>query len=133
MIVLGDVLCNVERKRRLAHPRTSGDDDEVGGVESGKLAVEVPKPGRDAGDIRAEPLEFFCSLDRRAEQRVDRCEAFADAMFRDLEHLLFGTVKHVRNRLCHLRGISTDRATDSNEAPTEGMFFDDTGVCLLYT
>ena len=50
LIGLGDVEGDVGGERRLAHAGAPREDDEVGGLQSAHVAVEIGEPGRDAGE-----------------------------------------------------------------------------------
>ena len=93
-----DVLADVERERGLTHARSSGDDDQVAGLESGGHPVEVGEAGGNAGDIGrvVAVVERLDAFDDGREQLADHLEVLraARALLGDMQHLRLGLVEH---------------------------------------
>jgi len=93
----GDVFGNVERKRRLPHRGATGENDEIGGLQTRGLFVEIDVAGGNAGDLAGvgSVVEFLDAVDDELERLPDGDEAgeTAGAGFGDLEDLGFGFVE----------------------------------------
>ena len=81
-------------------------------METGELAIEIPKPGRHTGDFGTEPIQLFRTLDGRTEERIDRGEPVADAAFGHRKDRLLGPIQYLADRLVHRRGKAAEVTAD---------------------
>src|SRR5207244_11516006 len=63
---------DVGRQRGLTHRRTPGEDDEVGGVQSAELLVEIGEPGRHAHRLT---VALECRLGQRSEEHTSELQS----------------------------------------------------------
>jgi len=115
------------------HTGTTGDDDEVAGLQAGGHAVEVGKAGRHAGDFRGvlAVMQFLNALDHLREQRVDVHEALlvACAHFGNGEYFLFGGVEQFFGIAAErVKRIGGDFVTGHDEVAQDGALAHDLGI-----
>jgi hypothetical protein len=130
-IALGrDVLRNIEDEARLPHRRSSGDDDEVAGLQAARYLVEVCKAGWDARN------QAFL-----LEQLLDLREALLDQVAHRHEAGLQPIVGHGKDRalslvedqvglLVRLVRIGDDLVRCINEVSQRRLLLDDPCVVL---
>ncbi len=87
-----EVRRHAETERRLSHAGTSGDDDEVSGLEAGRQPIEVAEAGGGPGDVGAGFVQGGDALEALFQQLLDVAELRGDAALRKLEDDLLGTV-----------------------------------------
>jgi len=129
------ILGNIEGERGLAHGRTTGDDDQVAGLEPGSLLVEIGEPGGDTGDVRriVPVVQFLNPFDDLGEQGIDVHEAVAVAGtgLGNGEDLRFGLVEEaLRIPSQRIEGIGGDFIGDGHQLPQHRPFTDDFRIAL---
>ncbi len=94
----GCVLGNVDGERRLAHRRSTGNDNQVAGLQAGGQFVELVEAARDTRDIAAFLVQQVDAVHRRRKNLLERPEAgpASRAGLGDLEHEAFGFVDQLR-------------------------------------
>ena len=88
---------DAEGERRLTHGRTSADNDQVVGLQTGEAVVEVVVAGGDTGDGFAPLVEQFEFVERVGEQLLHRGHVFGELVLVDLEHERLGSVDDRRH------------------------------------
>jgi hypothetical protein len=95
----GDVEGDVGRQRRLAHRRSSGQDDQVGGLQPAQAAVDVAKPGRYARKIAVAHIGGVGHVNRGLDRVGEGLEtAIVAPGFGKLEQAAFGVLDLVGGR-----------------------------------
>jgi len=87
-----EVRRHAETECRLPHAGTSGDDDEVAGLEPGRQSVEVAEAGGGPRDVGAGFVQGGDALEALLQQLLDVAELRGDAALRKLEDDLLGAV-----------------------------------------
>ena len=97
----------VERLR-LPHARTSGDDDEVGGLQARRLEVELLETRGDAGDVLLPLVEALDVLERVLEDLADGQRAAFQPPLGQAEDALLGVVHERLHVLLGVEGLPDD-------------------------
>ena len=74
-----EVRGDAETEGRLPHARSSGDDDEVPGLEPGGQPIEIAEAGGDPGDVGSRFVQSGDSLEAFFQQFLDVAELGGDA------------------------------------------------------
>src|SRR6266436_4039091 len=126
----GDVFGEVEGQRGFSLRGTRGEDEQLGGLETGGELIELDVAGGDAGDALAFAKDFFEALEIVADDVLDREEADADAVFGELGDGGFGVVEDGVGAVFALKGALLDVVRGMDEIAEDGFFFDDARVVL---
>ncbi len=122
------VLRERQAERGLAHRRSGGDDDEVGGLEAGGHRVQLGEAGgepRQHGGAAGHLLNFFEEL---VGDRLDVREALARALVGEREDHLLGVVEDDGRLVLAFQSLARDLVGDLHELPHQRVVFDDLRV-----
>ena len=123
-----DVRGDVQREGRLAHRRARGDEDEIGGLQAARQAVEVLEARRQARDAALRLVEHIDALERAHEDALDGLEAIRRLRARHGEDLLLSRIHDALDGLCVLVGGAGDFRRGVDEAAQLGLLLDDLRV-----
>ena len=122
------VLGDVEGQARLAHRRSSREDDQVALLQACRQRVEVREAGADATDLAAMGVEVVQAVVGVVEEGLQGAEPDVDPLLADREQLGFGAI----DRLADLGGVlvadTGDPAGRPDEVAEHGLALDDPGV-----
>ena len=119
---------DAERERGLPHRRPCREDDEVAGLETGGQLVELLEAGRHAGDVGARLVQVRDPLEALLEQLLDVREVAGDALLRELEDPLLGTVDEIGDLAGPLPAEPCDVLPGGDQAAQRRHLLDDLRV-----
>ena len=127
------VLGHVERQRGFAHRRATGDDQQVAGLQTRGLGVEIVVAGRHPGDVRGvvSVMQFLDAFDDLREQRIDvhKTGLMAEAALGNGKDLGFGLVEQLlRIAAERVERAAGDLVAGGDQLAQYGTFADDFGV-----
>ena len=132
-IGLGHVIGDVGGERRLAHGGTSGDDDQVGGLQAAHLLVEIGEAGGETRQAAVAPIGVGGHVDGVGQRGGERLEARAVfAGLGQLVKLLLGAFDLHRWRRVDRRieGGVDHHLADLDELAADGEVVDGAAVIL---
>ena len=121
---------DVQRERRLAHRGTGGDDDKIGGLQSGGQLVDVGETGRHAGNRALYALQPLDRAEAGLGQLGEGDEPGVDTTLRNGEDLLLGTVENDRGLLPRRVSLGLDTVRRRDQVAECGALLDDPRVVL---
>src|SRR6266853_116665 len=130
VVLDGCVLHHVERERRLPHGRPSGQDDEVGALESRREAVQVGEAAGDARHGAGAGLELLDALHRGPDQLLDAGELLGAPELRHLKDPVLGIIEHFTRGGVTFIDVLDDAGRGFYQAPQHGLIAHDACVIL---
>ena len=123
-----DVLRDVQGEGGLPHARSTGDDHEVGRLQTRRLQIELLEARRHAGDVLFPLVEPLDVLERVLENLAHRQGAAFEPALGEPEDLPLGVVDEGLHILLGLEGLTDDLRRGLDELAQDGHVTHDAGV-----
>ncbi len=120
LVQQGGVLGHREQETGFALARAAGDDEQVGGLQAGQLAVEVDETGRDAEDVLGALGELVDPVVVIAQHLADRLHILSQAPLADVEDGFLRLLDDVLDRLPLVVGQGGDLVGGGQHAAADG-------------
>ena len=131
LVGLGDVECDVGRKRGFTHRRTTREDQKVGAVQPAQLFVHIDQSGRDTGHPTFAHVGGVGDLNGVGDSRQKGLKpAFGFALFGEGIQMLFCGHDLIAGVIAdaHVRGFGGDVAPQSDQFAPDREVIDHLGV-----
>src|SRR5262249_7110558 len=113
------------QRLRLSHTWSTGNDDEVRGLEARRLEVELLEAGRDAGDVLFSLVQALDVLERISQNFADGKRAAFQAPLGEAEDYPLGVVHQRLDVVLGVERLRDDLARRLDELAQDGAVADD--------
>ena len=126
----GNIFGEIQRQRGFSLRRARGENQQLGGLQSGSELVQLAVTGGDAGDALAFAKNSFEALEIVANDVLHRDEAGANAIFGEREDRRLGVVENGVGAVFAFKRALLNVVRGVDQIAQHRFFFDDARVVL---
>ena len=121
-------VCDITDERRLPHTRSSCQDDELCGLETGRLLIQIAEAGSDAGDVTRLLHAFINAIERLHHDIADGDLRGPALILHDPKDLPFRRLKQFLDVVSGIVTVGQNLCAGVDQTSLHVLFTDNAGV-----